>query len=483
LHSLLCKNYQAFLQTRPEIIDSDHPEEGEDSENLQHIPHKYVAALLFPKKAKYPQLIWLKCFIDHDEGWLYMVCTEAIMEYAGNPRPIYQIQNGQEIQTWMTDAFNGKPLNKCVKNLTIGYGTPKDRERKGHPAYWFDNIIVLDSSPTTASLRESEFEDIGETHEFHDVTLSDLRYAFDFFTKHDRIFESDKENPYYIRHRGQWRKAVKMYCNGDVKYDGKKKYQQVDVKLGHEIFFEHHGISSITKELGFPLRVLAVPVDEGWRLKWHERRLPDKPPYCDPFQHVEVFNLMLEVDMHHETYATADAKWEYLTGSNVFLVMRDNYKDLMANQLEAVISYSAECLKRKLNALNPRESDWFNSAGKEDDEYDSDIEMPRKMKLKRVAFQNEYLSGLAFDRFFNKLKVAKMEEESKAGGEKTWKFTSSPQPQPATNPETMIKDEEVVLKMEEIDINMEDVEEATEKAMRDQDFCEGERSPKRPRLE
>jgi len=81
------------------------------------------------------------------------------------------------------------------------------------------------------------------------------------------------------------------------------------------------------------------------------------------------------------------------------------------------------------------------------------------------------------------LKVAKMEEERKAGGEETWKFTFSPQPQPATNSETMIEDEEVVLKIEEIDINMEDVEEATEKAMRDQDFRGGERSPKRPRLE
>jgi len=396
LHNLLCKSYQAFLQTRPEIIDSDHPEEGEDSENSQHIPHKYVAALLFPKDAKYPELIWLKCFIEHDEGLLYMVCTEAIMEYAVQPRPIYHIQNGQEIQTWMTDEFTGKPLNECVKNLTVGYGTPKDRARRGHPAYWIDNIIVLNSTPTTTPLRESEFEDIGETNEFHDVTLSDLRYAFDFFTKHDRIFESDKEKPYYIRHRGQWRKAVKMYCNGDVKYDGKKKYQQVDVKLGHEIFFEHHGISSITKELGFPMKLLAVPVDEGWwvkypalaiprdegwRLKWHERRLPNKPPYCDPFQHVEVFNLMVEVDMHHETYATADAKWYSLTGSNALLVMRNDYKDLMANQLEAVVSYSAECLTSKLNALNPRESDWFNSAGEEDDDYDSDNEKPRKMKF------------------------------------------------------------------------------------------------------
>lgn len=81
------------------------------------------------------------------------------------------------------------------------------------------------------------------------------------------------------------------------------------------------------------------------------------------------------------------------------------------------------------------------------------------------------------------MKVAKMEEERKAGGEETWKFTFSPQPQPATNSETMIEDEEVVLKIEEIDINMEDVEEATEKAMRDQDFRGGERSPKRPRLE
>ena len=66
-----------------------------------------------------------------------------------------------------------------------------------------------------------------------------------------------------------------------------------------------------------------------------------------------------------------------------------------------------------------------DSAGEENDDYDSDNEMPRKMKLKRVAFQNEYLSGRASDQFFNKLKVAKMEEERKAGGEETWKFTFS----------------------------------------------------------
>lgn len=120
--------------------------------------------------------------------------------------------------------------------------------------------------------------------------------------------------------------------------------------------------------------------------------------------------------MHHEEYATAAAKWYRLTGSTALLIMRDDRKDLMANQLEAVVSYSAECLMRKLNALNPGESDWFNSAGEEDNDYDSDNEMPRKMKLKRVAFQKKYLSGLAFDRFFNKLKAAKME----GGGEGWW---------------------------------------------------------------
>lgn len=93
LHSLLCKNYQVFLQNRPEIIESDRPEEGEDSENSRHIPHKYVAASLFPKDAKYPERIWLKYFINHDEGWLYMICTGAIMEYADHPKPIYHIQN------------------------------------------------------------------------------------------------------------------------------------------------------------------------------------------------------------------------------------------------------------------------------------------------------------------------------------------------------------------------------------------------------
>lgn len=37
--------------------------------------------------------------------------------------------------------------------------------------------------------------------------------------------------------------------------------------------------------------------------------------------------------------------------------------------------------------------------------------------------------------------------------------------------------------MEAADINMEDVEDATEKTMRDEDFYDGERSPKRPRLD
>lgn len=75
-----------------------------------------------------------------------------------------------------------------------------------------------------------------------------------------------------------------------------------------------------------------------------------------------------------------------------------------------------------------------------------------------------------------------MEVKRKAGGEETWKFTFSPQPRAITDPETVIKDEEVALKMEEIDINMEDVEEATKNTMRDEDFYERERSPKRPRL-
>jgi hypothetical protein len=115
-----------------------------------------------------------------------------------------------------------------------------------------------------------------------------------------------------------------------------------------------------------------------------------------------------------------------------------------------------------------------------DDFYD---EIPRGVKANRKEFHEKYLSGREFDRFFNKLKASKMEMENMGGGDKSWAWTVSPQPQPVIDPDTAIKDEEVVVKMEEIDINMEDVEEKVRKTTRDEEIVEGERSPKRHRVE
>jgi hypothetical protein len=262
LHKLLCNKYQDFLKTRLA-----------DEKSKGRFPKKYIAALLFPADAECPQLIWLKCSTYDELGMIEIVCTKGILEHIEDCRPMFHTQNEQNIEIWMTDTFPGKPTNKCVKRLTAGYGTSHYRSFVGFPHDWFDNIIVLNSSSTTTPHPDPEIQTY-EKAEYHDVTLSDLRYAFQFFTKHDHIFESDEENPYYIHKGERWFKAVKMYCNGDVAYDGKKKYQQVDVSSRHQINFSDHDIASITQEMGFPLRVRALPVDQGWRIKWQERTLP-----------------------------------------------------------------------------------------------------------------------------------------------------------------------------------------------------------------
>jgi hypothetical protein len=191
---------------------------------------------------------------------------------------------------------------------------------------------------------------------------------------------------------------------------------------------------------------------------------------------------MVNVDRQSEMYTMADTKWYQLTGRTAILVSRNDRKDLTANQLEAIVSYSKEYLRPRLGGLILGFDDFLLASGDEelDDFYD---EIPRGVKANRKEFHEKYLSGREFDRFFNKLKASKMEMENMGGGDKSWAWTVSPQPQPVIDPDTAIKDEEVVVKMEEIDINMEDVEEKVRKTTRDEEIVEGERSPKRQRVE
>jgi hypothetical protein len=80
-----------------------------------------------------------------------MVCTERILEYTEDARPMRHTQNGQDVEIWTTDRFPGKPVNECVKIMTAGYDTPEYREHIGRPCIWFEDIIVLNSSTATAN--------------------------------------------------------------------------------------------------------------------------------------------------------------------------------------------------------------------------------------------------------------------------------------------------------------------------------------------
>ena len=114
-------------------------------------------------------------------------------------------------------------------------------------------------------MKHPKKDDSEETKTVHqDVSLADLRYAFDHLTRQNYIFDSPKPSPYYIRKEGAWFKAVKITCKGDMKFEGKNKYNEALITRRHPLFRPNAAIHSVSKNLGFPLLVTKVEPDPEW---------------------------------------------------------------------------------------------------------------------------------------------------------------------------------------------------------------------------
>jgi hypothetical protein len=454
LHKLLCSKYQDFLKTRPDPTDLDesgdkasaeyekHAEDDGDEtsdEVTKRLPPVSIAALLFPVDADYPQLIWLKCKNWIEYGELVTIFKGSMKKYAGQLLwPTRNTQNRANIELWMEQEFDRSPANQCLSMLNAGYGTG-ELDLFFPTRYPTGSIIVVNYRWGITDGRAKELE---AGCEYHDVALSDLRYAFTYLTRPNALFESDKQNPYYIRQRGHWLKGVKMYPGGEVKNDGKKKFQDVEVSRLHSIFRGGGRISSITQKMGFPLLMKASGVDERWQKQWEEKSISDTERGSDPWEHPEVRHLMVITDMESELYGSVDRdsgpSIGPSTGPITPIVVRKDMEDLTANQLEAVVSYSRKNLMPKMREI---------VEAAEEACYDV-------TKQRMTEFSQEYLSGEKFDRFFSKLKANKLEE-----GDESWADDVSPRPQPVVDPATTAKKEEVEedIKMEDIELEMEDI--------------------------
>ncbi len=64
---------------------------------------------------------------------------------------------------------------------------------------------------------------------YNDITLADIRHAFEFMARNNTIFEAKKPNKYYLPAAGEWMKAVKISCSGDMKFMGEQKYREVAI--------------------------------------------------------------------------------------------------------------------------------------------------------------------------------------------------------------------------------------------------------------
>jgi hypothetical protein len=419
LHKLLCNQYLNFLQTRPVATD-------DDKQPGDVLPPKYKLALLFPAKADHPQLIWVKVQIrsEHDEEdseeenptydyWQW--CTEDLSNYMKFPRAMNHTRNGQDLDIYMGEScFGEDPITQSLLTLNAGYRSSEYGSL--HPTPWAGNLIVFNM--TKELLQHPKYgEHDKELH--NDATLSDLRYAFDYLTRNNYIFEATQPNPYVIRKEGRWFKAVKVSCSGDMVFEGKKKYVEVAISRYHPIFTQgNDGKSSISTHLGFPLLVKKICPNPNWVDRMN--KLPKESRFS-PYENPEMC-IMINVEVQSKHWRCLEEQWDKGLDPTV-LVARQDMKDLTTHQVEALVHYSREVLEDEMGHVSLREMEQDPNA--EDAYYsdydEADIEAHIPSQKVRKEFLEEYLLSNKFAEFFEEFKQTKL-----AGGDMTWADATFP---------------------------------------------------------
>ncbi|CZR69914.1 uncharacterized protein PAC_19814 [Phialocephala subalpina] len=340
LHKLLCANFTTFIETRPTTeIDSN--------EKLPPnvVSTTYKSAILFPENATIPQLIWIKSNIEstYEERFekrpltpnfhYYETLCSGLSKYMEMP----SAHNDDDVEIWVGDNSLAEcKANRCFATLNAGYfhGDVGGIFRPTHPILYAGNAIA------TRSITTQHEDPVVGKHEqtlYQDVTLGDLRRAFQFMARKNIIFEADKKNLFFLGDPGQWIDAVKISVSGDMYFDNKPKYRQVSIKSDHDIFTDKDtDVSHISELMGYPLLLRKSEYEDSWIDKVKKGML-----LPHPFMNSEPCLLLRNMDVENKDgkWQSIDAeKWDHGMDSPV-LVARKDKKDLTRYQVEALVTY------------------------------------------------------------------------------------------------------------------------------------------------
>ena len=411
LHKLLCGQYQAFLATRPVPTE-------EDISSGDSKPITYKAAILFPMDSNHPKLIWLKVQIrseyesdceeeEFPEYHHWEDLQKSLSDYMEWGQPMPHSRNGQDLKVYMAEtAFGAYPLTQSLLKLNAGYDAREHGSLAAAPCA--GNLVLVNFTTSIVEHpTEPECYDPAEKEAHNDVNLADLRYAFDYLTRRNYIFELDKPNPYVIRNPGRWFKAVKISCDGDIKLDGKKKFTEVSIHRHHPIFRHDDGESGISKHLGFTLLVKRIPPNPDWPDKM--MRLPRSQRF-HPYENHAAVSLMINVDVASKHWRFAPEIWDKGADPMV-LVARKDMKDLTAHQVEVLADYCQHEVLWNMGVVTERYME--GGSGGEDIYWviDKETGEPRiPFPKTRQKFLDKYLVFDKFAEYFEEFKKKKIAE-------------------------------------------------------------------------
>lgn len=332
LHKLLCGKYKPFTKAGPPSISATEADAAYAA---------YKLAIRFPENSADPELIWVKRLaLDEMCDGVAVSHYETVRADLGSymkwPTPMPSLRFGHELQTYMGDDVYGDPdhgPNKCFASLNSGYQEGDLSMSQISISRFCGDLVILRYQT------KSDLETGDEFTAFQDITLADLRHTFEFMSYRNTIFEADKPNRYYLRTAGEWIKAVKISCSGDMKYMNKPKYREVAVRRFHKIFQvgANVDVCNISMQMGFPLLVKKMNIDRSW---FHEIKNCQITGF-DPCFNREVGFLMHNMDVSSsvDEWSGFDAmKWDNGIDYTV-LVARKDKKEVTTYQVEALVDY------------------------------------------------------------------------------------------------------------------------------------------------
>jgi hypothetical protein len=299
VHKLLCKEFKNFA-VRPQ----------EDM----------VRAILFPEKEVQPKFVWVKY---EDTGYHQ---TSESYKHLG-----VHSNSDVERQTFLANIMQNTNLHHALEIshrfefLTPSLGLTKNRclfkaTKQKMPHDWRGPILV------------HRMTEKGDKGKYQDMGMQDLRDTVDCFEAYGNENLREAWNG-----RGHNKiSAVKIACKGELP-SGTEKYTSVSIPLPHRIL--SNKTSQISELIGIPITAMKYPVDKTW----------------SSWENVEATFLHLDCDPASNFWGFAPMYWQNNVGN--VLVCREDGKELLPRQLEAICSFCQFEISPKFELLGESTDD------------------------------------------------------------------------------------------------------------------------------